>query len=325
MRSIFRAADGAITTDLAPDALAAAVAGGSGTLWIDVDSGNAGDLQTLARIFHIHPLHVEDVGNPQSRVKVEDLPGRYVIVVARVVRFCEQTEDPYDVETSNLNVLIGPNWVITAHQGVAPSVTEAADVVRRNTDLLERGPARVGHMVLDAAIDAFFPLLDDIGGFVDDLEERVFVRCETDVLREIFAVKRLVLSLRRYLSPQREVFGVLSNRPNQMLPVEVQVYFRDVYDHVLRVNDELDNYRELLSSVLDGYLSQVNNRLGQVTKSLSVVATLSLPFVVVSGMWGMNVTNIPLSQHPHGFLIMLIAQVILGAALVITLRRRKLL
>ncbi len=107
-------------------------------------------------------------------------------------------------------------------------------------------------------------------------------------LHDIFALKRTVLSLRRYLAPQREIFNVLTNRPSPLLPPESQLYFRDVYDHVLRINDSLDTFRELLSSTLDSYLTQVSNRLGSITKGLSVIATLSVPFVVISGMWGMN-------------------------------------
>jgi magnesium transporter len=144
-------------------------------------------------------------------------------------------------------------------------------------------------------------------------------------LREIFSVKRLVLSLRRHLAPERDVFSIVTNRPSALLSVETQVYYRDIYDHVLRINDALETYRELLSNTLDSYLTQVSNRLGTVTKALSVAATVSIPFVVVSGMWGMNFTNIPLADSPYGFWIMLVVQLGLGGLLLLILRWRKLL
>ena len=181
------------------------------------------------------------------------------------------------------------------------------------------------HAVADSAIDAYFPLLDRLDEFVDGLEQRVFVQFDRNALHEIFEVKRMVLQLRRHLAPQREVFSILTNRPSALLTPETQVYFRDVYDHVLRINDSLDTYRELLSSTLDSYLTQVSNRLGEITKGLSVVATISLPFVVISGMWGMNVVNIPLSQHPHAFWWMLGLQSAIGLALLLVLRLRRLL
>jgi magnesium transporter len=171
------------------------------------------------------------------------------------------------------------------------------------------GPARLAHSICDTAIDAFFPLLDRVDEFVDGLESRVFERFDETALHDIFALKRTVLSLRRYLAPMREVFNVLTNRPTPLLPAESQLYFRDVYDHVLRINDSLDTFRELLSSTLDSYLTQVSNRLGSITKGLSVIATLSALRAI--GMWGMNFIEILLSYYPHGFWVMLVLQLVL--------------
>jgi magnesium transporter len=178
---------------------------------------------------------------------------------------------------------------------------------------------------MDSAVDAYFPLLDQIDEFIDGLEERVFASFDQTALHDIFQVKRMVLSLRRHLGPQREVFNVLSNRPTPLLAPETQIYFRDIYDHSLRINDSLETYRELLSSTLDSYLTQVSNRLGSITKGLSVIATISIPFVVVSGMWGMNFAHIPMSQEPHAFWYLLAAQLAFAAALLILLRWRKLI
>jgi magnesium transporter len=178
---------------------------------------------------------------------------------------------------------------------------------------------------MDAAVDAYFPLLDQLDDFVDGLEHRVFETFEQDALRDIFAVKRTVLSLRRHLAPQREVFNVLTNRPSTLLSHDAQVYFRDVYDHVLRINDSLDTYRDLLSSTLDSYLTQVSNRLGLATKGLSLVATVTLPFVIISGMWGMNFDRVPLQHHPLGFWLLLGIQVAVGLLLLGILRVTKLL
>jgi len=211
------------------------------------------------------------------------------------------------------------------HGTQSPAVATLEERLARSPDFLGRGVERLMHAISDAAVDAFFPILDQIEEFVDRLEERVFVNFDHTALREIFTVKRLVLALRRYLAPQREVFNVLTNRPTPLLAPETQVYFRDVYDHVLRINDGLDTYRELLTSVLDSYLSQVSNRLGSTSKALAVVGTITIPFVVVSGMWGMNFAKIPLSAHPHGFWIMLAVQLGIGALFLGVLRWRRLL
>ena len=148
---------------------------------------------------------------------------------------------------------------------------------------------------------------------------------DQNALREVFAVKRLVLNLRRHLAPERDALSVLTNRPSTLLTPDTQIYFRDIYDHVLRIYDSLETFRDLLSSTLDSYLTQVSNRLGMATKALSVVATVTLPFVVVSGMWGMNFERIPLHSHPQGFMILVLAQLALGLTILAALKWRKLL
>ncbi len=320
--SFYCDATGTVARDLSADDLARALADAKGRLWVDIDSAVASEHALLERVFHFHALSIEDALNDNGRIKVEQV-NDYLFVVLRAVKFQDATEDPYDLETANIHAFLGPNYLVTAHLGNSPSISRVLDVVARSPDVLTRGLGRLMHMVCDEAVDEFFPILDQIDSFIDGLEQRVFGDFDQAALQDIFAVKRLVLSLRRYLMPQREIFNVLANRPLPQLEVEAQMYFRDVYDHVMRINDSLETYRELLSSTMDSYLSQVSNRLSHVTKGLSVIATISIPFVVISGMYGMNFQHIPLSAHPHGFWILLGAQIGLGLALAGWLRWRR--
>jgi magnesium transporter len=322
-RSFYKEPGGKVFRDLSLKELSASVRDGRGPLWVDVDTSVRRQLALLEKVFEFHPLAIEDVMNPHSRAKVEAYEG-YLFVILRAVRLDEQTQDPYDLETENLYFFVGQNFVVTAHHGPSPLVESVVEVVNRNTDLMGRGPGRLAHQVMDAAVDSFFPVMDRIDDFIDSLEERVFQKFSEEALRDIFAVKRMVLSLRRYLAPEREIFNVLTNRPSAYLRPDIQLYYRDIYDHVLRINDALDTYRDLLSSTMESYLSQVSNRLGKVTQGLTVVATMSVPFVVVSGMWGMNFGKLPLDDHRFGFEIMLVVQLALGAGLLVLLRRMKL-
>jgi magnesium transporter len=323
-RSFVRDASGGVAKDPSPRDLVAALARPESIVWVDIDSTSRHQRALLDKVFDFHPLSVEDTLNPNSRVKIEAYDG-YLFLNVRVVRFCDDTADPYDLETVNLYLFIGPNYLVTVHAEPSASVDIVHDLVSRNPDVMARGASRLAHMVVDTAIDAYFPILDRIDEFIDGLEDRVFQHFDNAALHDIFAVKRMVLTMRRYLAPQREIFNVLTNRPSPLLTSESQLYFRDVYDHMLRINDTLENYRELLSSTLDSYLTQVNNRLGAITKGLSVVATLSVPFVVVSGMWGMNFGSIPLSRNPNGFWIMLVLQLVIGFGLLGVLRWRRLI
>ncbi|HJU72924.1 MAG TPA: magnesium/cobalt transporter CorA [Gemmatimonadaceae bacterium] len=320
-RSIF-CENSAVKRDLDVRDIAAAVRESNGSLWVDVDANSRQQVALLDKVFGFHHLTIEDVLNPRSRAKVEEYDG-YVFVIIRAVRFVEHTEDPYDLETVNLCMFIGRNYLVTCHAGPAQAVNQILELSERSPDLVARGPARLAHQIMDVAVDAYFPILDRVDEFINGLEERVFERFNESALRDIFAVKRLTLTLRRYLTPHREIFNVLSYRPSALLPADVQVYFRDVYDHMLRIIDSLDAYRDLLSSTLESYLSQVSNRLGLITKGLSIVATLSVPFVVVSGMYGMNFERIPLASHPWGFEILVALQLALGIGLVAVLKWRK--
>lgn len=320
-RSWYRDPSGVVHRDLEPREFSAILASGQGLLWVDIDIMSRHQMALLDKIFHFHPLSIEDTLSPEGRVKFEEFP-EYAFVVVRALRFMEETYDPYDVETFNLWSFLGHNFLVTVHGPHVPGVQTTAERIERSPDLLERGPSRLMHQILDATVDAYFPIIDQLDAFVDGLEERVFVSFDQESMRDIFAVKRLVLQLRRHLAPMREVFNILQNRPCAYLTADTQLYFRDVYDHVIRLNESLDTYRDLLSSTMDSYLTQVSNRMGQVTKGLTVVATMSVPFVVVSGMWGMNFEVIPLSHDPMGFWWMLGLQLGLGAALLWVLRRR---
>ncbi|MEO7455861.1 MAG: magnesium transporter CorA family protein [Gemmatimonadaceae bacterium] len=322
--ALVRRADGTVDTLVDEDGLTTALGSDAGMLWVDLDVADPAQARILKDVFHFHPLAIEDALNPSSRVKVDEYPT-FLVVIARVVAFVESTADPYDLETTNLTVFVTKNAVVTAHRECVPAVDTLIAGLKGNTDLLARGPGRVAHYILDSAVDAYFPVLDRLDEFVDELEERVFGQFDEEVLQEIFRVKRLVITLRRYLAPQREVLSELTMRPSTFLSTDAQLYFRDVYDHMLRITDSLDNYRDLLSSTLDAYLTQVSNRLGLVSKGLALVGALSVPFVVVAGVYGMNFEHIPLQHHPYGFEIMVAIQAVIALVFLAVLRWRKML
>jgi magnesium transporter len=309
---------------LSRDEIARTLASGEGTLWVDVDTRDADQVSMLKEIFDFHPLAIDEAVKPESRVKVEEF-DRYVLLVIRTVAFREITDDPYDLDTVNISFFLGKNYLVTVHGADTDPVATTAELLQRKPELVSHGPARLMHAIVDQAVDAYFPIIDQLDEFMDGLEEKIYGEFDQNALRDVFAVKRLVLTLRRHLAPERDALSVLTNRPSTLLTPDTQIYFRDIYDHVLRIYDSLETFRDLLSSTLDSYLTQVSNRLGMATKALSVVATVTLPFVVVSGMWGMNFEHIPLSSHPHGFMILVFAQLALGLTILAGLKWRKLL
>ncbi|MFL5572622.1 MAG: magnesium/cobalt transporter CorA [Gemmatimonadaceae bacterium] len=322
--SCYNDPNGQMRQDLSREEIERALGREDGTLWVDIDTRASDKVAMLKEVFHFHPLAVEEAVNPQSRVKLEEF-DRYVLLIVRTVAFREATDDPYDLDTVNLSFFLGKNYLVTVHGPDTNPVDSTRELLQRKPELATHGPAKLMHAIVDQAVDAYFPIIDKLDEFMDSLEERIYGAFDQDALREVFAVKRLVLTLRRHLAPERDALSVLTNRPSTLLSPETQIYFRDIYDHVLRIYESLETYRELLGSTMDSYLTQVSNRLGMATKTLGVVATVTLPFVVVSGMWGMNFEHIPLHSHPHGFMILVLAQLALGLTILAGLKWRKLL
>jgi magnesium transporter len=292
-------ADGTVEQALRPARLLEAAKNG-GQLWVDIDANSHAQHALLEKVFSFHPLAVEDTLTPKTRVKVEEY-GPYLFLVVSTVRFDETTSDPYDIRTSNVYCFLGQHFLVTVHSAPVRAVEELKHRLERSPDVLSRGVEMIAHGIIDYVVDEYLPMVDRVDDLVDRVEERLFERYDENAIQEIFAVKRLVVQLRRHLAPLREVLNVLTNRPHACIAPTSQLYFRDVYDHTIRIVESLESVRDLLGSVLDTYLTQTSNRMNRVMKQLTLVATISLPLVVIGGAFGMNFEWIPLSHQPFGF------------------------
>lgn len=300
--SIYRRPDGTLEQDISPARIREIVQAGEGELWVDIDSTNMHQHALLEKVFEFHPLSVEDTLSPGTRVKFEEY-DRYVFVVMAVIRFDEGTPEPFDLATSNIYFFLGKNFLVTVHAVPSKSCGTVRDRLMRNPELMARGVEMTMHNIIDQSVDAYFPLVEELNGLVDGLEERLFQSFDEKLIREIFKAKRAAFSLRRHVGPQREVLNIMTNRPCGYIRPETQLYYRDVYDHTIRITESVDTTRDLLGGVLETYLSQTSNRMNKVMKQLSIVATIALPLIVVGGIYGMNFQHLPLTDHPWGFWI----------------------
>lgn len=318
--SVYLTPDGTVEWHLRPARLLEALREG-GQLWVDIDSGDVHQHALLEKVFHFHHLAIEDTLSPKTRVKLEEYPDQLFLVI-RGVRFDATTADPYDLETANLYSFLAGNALVTVHGAPSRAIDEVKHRMERGPELLQRGVEMILHGAVDTTVDQYLPMVDQVDDIVDDLEQRIFDQYDDSAIHEIFRVKRLVVQLRRHLGPLREVLNVLTNRPHPCINSASQVYFRDVYDHTIRIVESVDSTRDLLTSVLDAYLSQASNRMNKVMKSLSVVATISLPLVVIGGVFGMNFAHIPLSTHPLGFFWAVGLMVLFASAMLWFLRKQ---
>jgi magnesium transporter len=295
-------ADGAIaeTSDLA------AVPGllRSGTnLWIDAEGLDAGLSAFLTDVLKLHPLAAEDIVEDQETPKVEDY-GDYIYIVAMPRPTLEIAVEPAAPSAAGegLDIVLGSSWVFTHHRSASQAVTGVLHELQRRPKTLQRGPAFLVHSLLDHLVDDFLPVMDGLDDQVEALEADVVASPSPEVLQRLFALKRGLQRLRRTAVHQRESLQRLARGEFERIPKEALPFYRDVFDHFVRVGDLADSYRELLSNDLDAYLSVVSNRMNEVMKTLTIVSTIVLPMNFLVGLYGMNFANMPELKWRYGYL-----------------------
>ena len=299
-------------------ALEQALAAPTGLLWLDVTAPREEDGALLQEVFGLHKLAVEDALEENERAKVESLDGYYSITfyAAAYSRAAGQ------IELRPLHLFIGRRFLVTVH---GQSVEPVAATMRRwqaPDSPIEPRVGQVAYALIDALIDDYFPILDAIADEIDDLEDRIFVRGEADVIQTVFALKKDLLRLRRRVAPGRDVLNVLLRRELPIFDADDLPYLRDLYDHVVRLTENIDLYRDLLSSALDSHLSFQSNRLSQVVKALTVASIILMTNALIAGIYGMNFEHMPELAWRYGYPLALGLMATLSLVLVFFFRRR---
>ena len=260
-------------------------------LWLDAEGEPPEALRNLAATFELHPVTAGDFVDKNERPKIEEF-DRYIFLVVHVLQAIRGEE----VQTEELHIALRQNCLLTVHEGPLDAVTRVFDRCLTDPHPLQHGTSFLLYLISDAVVDGYFPVLDALGDEIDSLEDAV-VEAPTPVrMQRIFEVKRALVQLRKIVSPQREVYNALSRRDYPFIDSHTAVYFRDVYDHLVRAFEIIDSYRDLVANTLDAYLAAISNRLGRVMKQLTIIATIFMPLSFITGFFGMNFTGIPFSQ-----------------------------
>jgi magnesium transporter len=254
----------------------------SGFVWLDVSAPTEDDLAWLARAYGFHPLAIEDCRHFNQRAKVEAYPG-YLFISLAAMRRHDGELIPQEME-----VFLGSDFLITVHRDAHHALTYARHHWKANVraDFLL-------YLIADHLVDAHFPLLDEIEDEIDALEDAVLESATQATLHRIFALKQQLVALRRVIAPMREVMNTLASTRYALIDEHTALYFRDVYDHLIRIYDLIETSRDLLGNVLDAYLSIVSNRLNEVMKRLTLITTVFMPISFLVGFGGMNFAHIP--------------------------------
>lgn len=275
-------------------------------LWVDMCQPTDQELFTLTHDFRFHPLAIEDVIAEKSRTKIDDYE-RYLFLVFHIADYTSREEGLKAVE---LNFFLLKNALVTVRHHEHRIFDYLYSRATRDERLVARGADYLMHAILDAVIDNYTTTLEMLEQDVDKLEEDVLGSPDHTTLSSIFTIRRDIVNVKRYALPQKEVIGQLTRQRYDLINPNLQLYFSDIYDHLVRILETADTHREILNTSLEVYYSSTTTRTNDAIKVLAVLTAAFVPPTLIASIWGMNFIDIPLSHHPLGFAILSVIMIL---------------
>ena len=292
-----------------------------GITWVNVEGVHDVEIiRHLGERFALHPLVLEDIVNTGQRPKIEDYDD-YLFIVLRMLRPTEAG----GFTSEQLSMILGPSYLFTFQEGLQGDVFDMVRVRLRNNKGKGRGMGAdyLAYALLDAIVDSYFSVLEDLGERIVNLEEEMTLTPATSTLHEINNIKKEIIFLRKAVWPLREAVSFLERGDSDLLSPATRHYFRDVYDHTVQDIDTVETYRDLLSGMLDLYLSSISNRINVIMKFMTVIGTIFMPLTFLVGVYGMNFKHMPELEWHYGYFILWGLMIGLSIAMIIYFRRKR--
>jgi magnesium transporter len=289
--------------------------------WINIDGLHETDIiEKIGRHFGFHPLLLEDIVNTGGRPKIEDF-GDHVFVVLKMLY---QDEENGELLSEQVSLVFARNYVISFQE----SHGDVFDPIRER---ISKGKGRVrkevgdylAYLIIDAIVDNYFNVLEDIADYIEDTEEVLLEKPNSETLQRIHSLKNDALFLRKSIWPLREIINLLERGESPLIRETTRIYFRDVYDHTIQVMDTLDTFRDIISGMLDTYLSSMSNRMNEVMKVLTIFASIFIPLTFMAGVYGMNFEYMPELKWPWGYPVLWTLMLTVGITMVVMFKRKK--
>jgi magnesium transporter len=292
-----------------------------GVTWLNVDGvHDASVIEKIGELGHIHPLVLEDVMQTDERPKLEEYPES-LFVSLRMLRFAE---DERQINDEQVSLVLGPSWLISFQERQGDVFEPVRGRIRSARGRVRRvGADYLFYSLIDAIVDHYFVVLEHIGDWVEDVYERVTLDPSRSDLNDIRLLKRELLYMRRSVWPLREVVSRLQHQDSPLLSRETLPYLRDVYDHTIQIIDTIETFRDMLGSVMDVYLSSLSNRMNEVMKVLTIIATIFIPLTFVAGIYGMNFTWMPELHWRYGYFYALGIMAVVAGGMIVYFRRKR--
>jgi magnesium transporter len=289
--------------------------------WIQVSGIHQIDvMEKIGQVFGLHPLTMEDILNTTHRPKLED-HGEYVHIILKMLYYQADDANP---EIEQISLIIGSNYVISFLESEKDHFHQLREWIQQGKGRIRKlASDYLAYAIMDIIVDRYFIILEKLGETVEFLEDKLLLDATPDILPEIHALKTEMLFLRKLVWPIREMIGALERGQTALFQESTLIYLRDIYDHTIQVIDTLETYRDIMSGMLDIYLSSINNRLSEVMKVLTIISTIFIPLTFIAGVYGMNFKNMPELEWEWGYPLVLALMLTIGAFMLRYFKRKK--
>jgi len=293
----------------------------TGTItWINIDGlANTEVIEKIGRHFAIHPLILEDILNVEQRPKMEDL-GSYIYLNLKMLMLAGPGKE---TRAEHVSMIIGPNYLISFQETVGDVFDPVRDRIRRDGRIRKNGPDYLAYALIDDIVDNYFIVMEQIQERVEDLEEELVVHPLQQSLRKINGLKKEMIYLRKAVWPLRELITGLERTDSPLIQESTHIYLRDVYDHTIQVIDTLETLRDMVSGMLDIYLSGLSYKMNEIMKVLTLIATIFIPLTFVAGVYGMNFHYMPELSWEYGYFTIWAVMIAIVAVMLYYFRKRE--
>jgi magnesium transporter len=291
-----------------------------GVLWINIDGvHDTGLLTSLGQVFKLHPLVVEDIANTVQRPKLEDF-GEYIFVAMKMIVY---ERDSFSLKSEHVSLIVGRNYVLSFLEDEGDVFEPVrARLKHGRGQIRSHGPDYLLYALIDAVVDKYFEVLEDIGEDIERIEHSVVDHGGDVVLRDIYATKRQLISFRRAVWPLREAIHSLQRDDSVLIQPPTRLFLRDLYDHLVHVMDTVETSRDIVSGMLDVYLSSTNNKMNEIMKVLTIMSSIFIPLTFIVGIYGMNFEHMPELKSPWGYPGVLLGMTSIAVVLLALFKRK---
>ncbi|MDD4894063.1 MAG: magnesium/cobalt transporter CorA [Candidatus Omnitrophica bacterium] len=292
----------------------------TGLLWIDMWDIDDGDIDLLTEVFNLHSLTIEDFIMPNIRSKVENFKD-YLFLILFAMDSADKTKGK--INTSELDCCLGNNFLITTHNNGINVLSTIKERVRRESPIMKNSSDFLLYSILDYLVDSYLPIISEFDAMVDEMSDELFKDPSNETLKKIYLLKNEIMYLRRTVGPQADIMSLIARGEfSQILPSNT-VYFRNLYDNLVRLNDIVGTSRDVVTGAMEAYVSVVSNRLNEVMKTLTIITTTMMPLTLIASIYGMNFKYMPELSHKFGYPMVISFMLIIMVFMVIFFKRKR--